>query len=128
MFKHTISHLLQNRIDKSLLVVSKALTKTDYEPKQAHVTLAEKMKKLDPGIALYSGDGVPYVITDGPKNEPAYSRAEDPLYVLENNVPINNRYYLENMLRKLLEATSEPVMGSKVSSLFPENIREQFLS
>ncbi|KAI0559908.1 DNA-directed DNA polymerase [Gracilaria domingensis] len=118
MVKYTISDLLQNKIDISLLVVSKALTKTDYEAKQAHVTLAEKMRKRDPGTAPSLGDRVPYVITHGSKNEPAYSRAEDPLYVLENNVPIDNKYYLENMLRKPLERIFEPVMGSKVSSLF----------
>ncbi|CAN8076161.1 unnamed protein product [Agarophyton chilense] len=118
MVKQTISDLLQNKIDISLLVVSKALTKTDYEANQAHVTLAEKMKKRDPGTAPSLGDRVPYVITHGAKNEPAYSRAEDPLYVLENNVPIDNKYYLDNMLRKPLERIFEPVMGSKVSSLF----------
>ncbi|KAI0558606.1 DNA-directed DNA polymerase [Gracilaria domingensis] len=118
MVKYTISDLLQNKIDISLLVVSKALTKTDYEAKQAHVTLAEKMRKRDPGTAPSLGDRVPYVITHGSKNEPAYSRPEDPLYVLENNVPIDNKYYLENKLRKPLERIFEPVMGSKVSSLF----------
>ncbi|KAI0557880.1 DNA-directed DNA polymerase [Gracilaria domingensis] len=118
MVKYTISDLLQNKIDISQLVVSKALTKTDYEAKQAHVTLAEKMRKRDPGTAPSLGDRVPYVITHGSKNEPAYSRPEDPLYVLENNVPIDNKYYLENMLRKPLERIFEPVMGSKVSSLF----------
>ncbi|PXF45121.1 DNA polymerase delta catalytic subunit [Gracilariopsis chorda] len=116
--KQTISDLLQNKIDISLLVVSKALTKTDYEAKQAHVTLAEKMRKRDAGTAPSLGDRVPYVITHGSKNEPAYSRAEDPLYVLEHNVPIDNRYYLENMLRKPLERIFEPVMGTKVGSLF----------
>ncbi|KAI0563658.1 DNA-directed DNA polymerase [Gracilaria domingensis] len=91
MVKYTISDLLQNKIDISQLVVSKALTKTDYEAKQAHVTLAEKMRKRDPGTAPSLGDRVPYVNTHGSKNEPAYSRPEDPLYVLENNVPIDNK-------------------------------------
>lgn len=118
MVKRTIADLLQNKIDVSLLVVSKALTKTDYENKQAHVTLAEKMRKRDPGTAPALGDRVPYVITKGTKNEPAYSRAEDPLFVLENNIPIDNNYYLENMLRKPLQRIFEPVMGSKVNTLF----------
>ena len=109
MVKKVISDLLQNKIDVSLLVVSKALTKTDYENKQAHVVLAEKMKKRDPGTAPSLGDRVPYVIIKGTKNEPAYSRAEDPLYVLENNIPIDNNYYLENMLRKPLERIFEPI-------------------
>ncbi|CDF40454.1 unnamed protein product [Chondrus crispus] len=118
MVKKVISDLLQNKIDVSLLVVSKSLTKTDYENKQAHVVLAEKLRKRDPGTAPAIGDRVPYVITKGRKNEPAYSRAEDPLYVLERNIPIDNNYYLENMLRKPLERIFEPVMKSSVNSLF----------
>lgn len=118
LVKRTVSNLLQNRIDISLLVVSKALSKTDYVSKQAHVELAEKMKKRDAGTAPTLGDRVPYVITTGRKNEPAYSRAEDPLYVLDQNIPIDNMYYLENMLQKPLERIFHPVMGDKVSTLF----------
>lgn len=118
MVKKVISDLLQNKIDVSLLVVSKALTKTDYENKQAHVVLAEKLRKRDAGTAPTIGDRVPYVITKGVKNEPAYSRAEDPLYVLEKSIPIDNNYYLENMLRKPLERIFEPVMKGSVKSLF----------
>lgn len=118
MVKKTISDLLQNKIDVSLLVVSKALSKTDYENKQAHVTLAEKLRKRDAGTAPSLGDRVPYVIIKGVKKEPAYSRAEDPLYVLEHNIPIDNNYYLENMLRKPLERIFEPVMAGNVNSLF----------
>lgn len=118
MVKRVISDLLQNKIDVSLLVVSKALSKTDYENKQAHVVLAEKMRKRDAGTAPSLGDRVPYVIVQGAKNEPAYSRAEDPLYVLENNIPIDNNYYLENMLRKPLERIFEPVMKGSVNQLF----------
>lgn len=129
MVKKTISELLQNKIDISLLVVSKALTKVNYENKQAHAELAIKMRKRDAGTAPNVGDRVPYVITKGTKNAPAYARAEDPLYVLENNIPIDNEYYVENMLRKPLERIFEPVMGKKVSSLFAgEHTRSVFVA
>lgn len=120
LVKSVIADLLQNKIDVSLLVVSKALTKTEenYENKQAHVALAEKLRKRDPGTAPSLGDRVPYVITRGSKGEPAYSRAEDPLYVLEHNVPIDNQYYLDNMLKKPLERIFEPIMKSGTHSLF----------
>ncbi|XP_042471603.1 DNA polymerase delta catalytic subunit-like [Zingiber officinale] len=46
--KNTISDLLMNRVDLSLLVITKGLTKTgsDYNVKSAHVELAEKMRKV----------------------------------------------------------------------------------
>jgi DNA polymerase delta subunit 1 len=111
--KKIVSDLLQNRIDLSLLVVSKTLTRatTDYEAKQAHVFLVEKLRKRDSGSAPSLGDRVPYVIIKGAtKNEKAYTRAEDPIYVLENSIPIDAHYYLENMLRKPLERIFSAVM------------------
>lgn len=68
--KQTISDLLQNKVDLSQLVITKALAKAgkflmnlksykkgltyfcgpiDYQNKQAHVELAERMKKRDAG-------------------------------------------------------------------------------
>ncbi|KAL3721403.1 hypothetical protein ACJRO7_033834, partial [Eucalyptus globulus] len=45
--KSTISDLLMNRVDLSLLVITKGLTKSgdDYDVKAAHVELAERMRK-----------------------------------------------------------------------------------
>lgn len=67
--KSVISDLLQNRIDLSQLVISKALSKTgeEYAGKQAHVELAEKMKKRDAGSAPSLGDRVAYVIVKSSK-------------------------------------------------------------
>lgn len=76
--KQVISDLLCNRIDISQLVITKELTKTEkeYAAKQAHVELANKMKKRDPGTAPKLGDRVPYVIVAGAKGTPAYEKAE----------------------------------------------------
>eukprot|EP00735_Rhodelphis_limneticus_P013517 TRINITY_DN728_c0_g1::TRINITY_DN728_c0_g1_i1::g.18399::m.18399 TRINITY_DN728_c0_g1::TRINITY_DN728_c0_g1_i1::g.18399 ORF type:complete len:1039 (+),score=291.88,sp/Q9LVN7/DPOD1_ARATH/55.83/0.0,DNA_pol_B/PF00136.16/2.8e-136,DNA_pol_B_exo1/PF03104.14/1.3e-77,zf-C4pol/PF14260.1/1.3e-23,DNA_pol_B_2/PF03175.8/7.1,DNA_pol_B_2/PF03175.8/0.28,DNA_pol_B_2/PF03175.8/2e+02,DNA_pol_A_exo1/PF01612.15/3.9e+03,DNA_pol_A_exo1/PF01612.15/0.11,RNase_H_2/PF13482.1/0.28,zf-RING-like/PF08746.6/4e+03,zf-RING-like/PF08 len=115
--KNIISQLLQNKIDLSMLVISKSLAKTEYDSIQAHAYLAEKMKKRDPGSAPTLGDRVAYVITQGHKSAKAYERAEDPIYVLEHNMPIDAQYYLEHMLKKPLQRIFEPVMGN-TSSLF----------
>lgn len=65
--KKTISDLLQNKIDMSQLVISKAISKAEYTAKQAHVELAERMKKRDAGSAPGLGDRVNYVIIKGTK-------------------------------------------------------------
>ena len=115
--KQVISELLQNRIDMSQLVISKALAKTDYAAKQAHVELADRMRKRDAGSAPALGDRVAYVIVKGPKGSAAYERSEDPLYALEHNIPIDTRYYLENQLSKPLLRIFEPILGEKAHSL-----------
>lgn len=59
-----ISDLLCNHIDISQLVITKALSKTreEYDGKQAHVELAERMRQRDAGSAPTLGDRVAYVI------------------------------------------------------------------
>lgn len=114
--KKTISDLLQNKVDLSQLVITKAYTKTDYAAKQAHVELAERMRKRDAGLAPNLGDRVAYVIikTAGDKN---YEKLEDPLYVLQHLLPIDTQYYLGNQLSKPLMRIFEPIMGEKAAQL-----------
>lgn len=116
----TIADLLQNRVDISQLIISKELTKTDaeYAAKQAHVELAARMAKRDAGSAPKLGDRVPYVITAAAKGTAAYLKSEDPIYVLENSIPIDVQYYLENQISKPLLRIFEPVLGeSKATQL-----------
>jgi DNA polymerase delta subunit 1 len=96
------------------------------------------MRKRDAGSAPSLGDRVAYVIIKGAKggscsyssvrvNEEeglmqclgaaAYEKSEDPLYVLEHNVPIDTRYYLDNQLSKPLMRIFEPILGEKAGSL-----------
>ncbi|KAI3618406.1 hypothetical protein CBS9595_002769 [Malassezia furfur] len=115
--KQMIADLLQNKVDMSQLVISKALAKTDYAAKQAHVELAERMRKRDAGSAPALGDRVAYVIVKGSKGSAAYEKSEDPLYALEHNIPIDTRYYLENQLAKPLLRIFEPILGARANSL-----------
>lgn len=36
---------------------------------------------------------------------------QDPIYVLENNIPIDTQYYLEQQLSKPLLRIFEPILG-----------------
>lgn len=102
--KSQISDLLQNKMDISRLVITKSLNKgaeyalglggkkEDYKMKQAHVELAARMKKRDAGSAPQMGDRVPYVIIAGAKGAANFEKAEDPIYVLENNMPIDCKW------------------------------------
>ncbi|KAJ8347236.1 hypothetical protein SKAU_G00286370 [Synaphobranchus kaupii] len=118
--KDVISDLLCNRIDISQLVISKELTRSarEYAGKQAHVELAERMRKRDAGSAPHLGDRVPYVIIKATKGVAAYMKSEDPIYVLENNIPIDTQYYLDQQLSKPLLRIFEPILGeSKAESI-----------
>lgn len=75
------------------------------------------MKERDAGSAPAVGDRVAYVIIKGIKGAAAYEKSEDPLFVLENNLPIDTRYYLDNQLSKPLMRIFEPVLADKAQSL-----------
>lgn len=64
-----------------------------------------------------------------PPDAAAYEKSEDPIYVLENNIPIDTKYYLENQLSKPLLRIFEPILGEKANSLrslFPRLLDGQF--
>lgn len=123
--KQVISDLLQNKVDLSQLVITKALSKTgeEYAGKQAHVELAERMKKRDAGSAPSLGDRVAYVIVKSGKGAAAYEKSEDPIYVLEHNLPIDTKYYLENQLSKPLLRIFEPILKNPQELLTGDHTR-----
>ena len=68
------------------------------------------MKKRDAGSAPQMGDRVPYVVIAGFKGAATYEKAEDPIYVLENSLPIDFKWYLTNQLSKPLTRIFEPII------------------
>ena len=119
--KRAIADLLQNKIDIGHLVITKALSKEadskDYKAKSAHAELAKRMRQRDPGSAPNVGDRVPYVIVQAPKGTAAYEKAEDPVYVLDHNLPLDASYYLQNQLAKPLTRIFEPIIKDPESTL-----------
>uniref|UniRef100_A0A3B1JRC5 DNA polymerase n=1 Tax=Astyanax mexicanus TaxID=7994 RepID=A0A3B1JRC5_ASTMX len=116
--KEVISDLLCNRIDISQLVITKELTRTaqEYAGRQAHVELAERMRKRDAGSAPNLGDRVPYVIIKAAKGVAAYMKSEVGSVFLYESDPIY--YYLEQQLSKPLMRIFEPILGeSKAESV-----------
>lgn len=111
--KNIISDICQNKIDLAQLIVTKSYSRdaSEYKSPQAHVVLAQKMKKRNPATAPVVGDRVAFVIVKGEKNAKMFSKAEDPLYVLEHDLPIDSAYYIEQLISPL-----ERIFGPIVES------------
>lgn len=114
--KAVVRDLYLDRIDLGQLVISKTLSKTNYAAKQAHVELAERMKKRDNAV-ISIGDRIAYVIVDKGPNVIAYEKSEDPLYVLEKNLPVDVNYYIEQQIMKPVHRLFDPLMDN-VNELF----------
>ncbi len=85
------------------LTLTRRYTKSSdsYKNKQPHIQLVEKIRERGgtvPGV----GDRVPFVIVQGKrgkKNKELFvNRAEDPIYVLEKNLPLDTEYYVEKQI------------------------------
>lgn len=113
--RRIIGDLYTDKIDLSQLVISKTFTKSNYVSRQAHTELAERLKKRGQSVGI--GDRIPYVIVKGDRKMAAYEKSEDPVYVLENNLPIDKEYYIEQQLFKPVQRLFDPIMDD-VSSLF----------
>lgn len=124
--KSVISDLLQNKMDLSMLVITKAVSKSaeDYSNKQAHIELMNRMKKRDAGSAPTMGDRVPYVMIQKGKGAKGYEKAEDPIYVLDNNIPIDAQWYLEHQISQPLMRLFEPIMENPGSLLTGDHTRK----
>ena len=89
------------------------------------------MRARDPGTAPNIGDRIPYVWVTGAKgmatlallaawlkafvDAKAYEKAEDPLYALDNNIPIDNQYYLQHQLANPLIDIFSPILSDPKS-------------
>jgi DNA polymerase delta subunit 1 len=52
-----------------------------------------------------------------------HENAEDPIYVLENNIPIDTGYYLSNQLQNPLLGIFEPILGpTAAAQLFGKRV------
>ena len=84
--------------------------KDHYQVKNAHTELAKKLKQRDHNNAPTVGDRVSMVMIRSTKNANAYEKAEDPLYALEHDLPIDYQYYLDHHLRLPLIRLFEPIL------------------
>ncbi|KAF9763618.1 DNA polymerase delta catalytic subunit [Nosema granulosis] len=123
--KNIIRDLYCGKIDLSLLVISKGITKSGekYASKQAHIELAEKMKQRGDESAGAVGNRVAYIMVKKDKKTAGYEKAEDPVYVLENNLPIDTEYYIEQQLAKPLHRLFEPIVDNVSELLKGEHTR-----
>jgi hypothetical protein len=119
--EYHIDQLLNGEVPIKKLIISKNL-RNDYKNPEsiAHYQLVQKMKIRDPNGAPKPGDRVPFVYIN--INDPkalSWKKVEDPVYVQENNVPIDTLYYLEHQLKNPLKTIFDILLGElKCKMLF----------
>jgi DNA polymerase delta subunit 1 len=54
----------------------------------------------------------------GAKGAKGYEKSEDPLFVLENDLPIDYNHYMEHQLKQPLLRIFEPIFSNPEATLF----------
>jgi hypothetical protein len=58
-----------------------------------------------------------------PQGAPAYEKSEDPVWVLEHNLPIDTEYYLTNQLSNPLQRIFEPIIPNPQTLISGDHTR-----
>ena len=124
LVKEVVRDLFLGRVDIGQLIMRKSLNKSaeakDYSTKVAHVEMVERMRKRDPTNAPRLGDAVFYVYVCEVSKAKSYQYFEDPMYVIENKLPVDYRRYVEKQLRNPLTKIFSLLMApEQTSQLFP---------
>ena len=86
------------------------------------------MRKRDEATAPSVGDRVAYVMIKAAKGSKGYEKSEDPLYVLQNNLPIDYQFYVDHQIKLPLLRIFEPVFSNAETLLFSgEHTRNIFV-
>ena len=100
--KNCVINLLKGKYPLYNFVTSKTL-KSNYKDRTriAHVCLADRMKKRDPGSAPQINERVQYAAIVVPEKKGLLQgdRIEHPDYIIENNLEVDYLFYLTNQIK-----------------------------
>jgi DNA polymerase delta subunit 1 len=106
--RESARELINGKVPIEKLLMSKQLA-SDYKVPMPHVTVRDKMRDRAPGSEPQQGDRVQFVIVKGYGR--MFEKAEDPIWVAENNVPIDYEYYFTNQFKKPVQDLLEPLIS-----------------
>lgn len=125
LIKQVLSDLYTRKVSLKDLLITRSLSRDtdEYSNKQPHADLVERMRtrpeeEITGGIPQV-GDRVMYVMVAQGERGLVAEKAEDPLYVLQNDIPYDVEYYVENQIKEPVTRLLTPVIGEKrVAALF----------
>ena len=101
--------LMAGEVATEKLLMSKQLA-SEYKVPQPHVTVRNKMRERTPGSEPQQGDRVAFVIVKG--DGKMFEKAEDPVWVRDNKVPLDYQYYFTNQFKKPVQDLLEPLVSA----------------
>jgi DNA polymerase elongation subunit (family B) len=118
-------NLLEGEVPIDKLILSQQLGDSYKNPNLPHVRVRDKMRERKPGSEPQSGDRVPYILvkTDNPKAK-AYEKAEDPVFMRENDIPVDYHHYFTNKFLNPICDLLEPLVKNPRTEIFGDLIAQ----
>lgn len=118
-------NLLEGEVPVDKLILSQQLGDSYKNPNLPHVRVRDKMRERKPGSEPQSGDRVPYILvkTENPKAK-AYEKAEDPIFMRENDIPIDYHHYFTNKFLNPICDLLEPLVKNPRTEIFGDLIAQ----
>lgn len=134
--KYTIEcldRMIQGKYNIKYFITSKTLKmKSSYADwtRIAHVVLADRIEKRDPGNAPQSGDRIEYIAVKVPglrRDALQGERIETPQYIKDNNMKIDYEFYITNQIMKPALQFLELVIpdASKLFDKYKEKFKQE---
>jgi DNA polymerase elongation subunit (family B) len=116
MIHKKLEDLYEGNIPIEELVISQMFSRPvdKYKTNLPHIGLIKRMRKRDAGSAPQLGDRVPYVVLKGLKGDKLFQRTEDPLYAMDNNLPLDINYYDKVQCRQPLARLFAPIFANRM--------------
>lgn len=103
--------LMTGNVSMDDLVLTKSLAES-YKVQMPHVEVVKKMKERNPGSEPQVGSRVPFVVIKN-RCEKLFEKAEDPVWVDQNKIPIDYEYYFEHQFKNPVEDLLEPLVSKE---------------
>lgn len=116
--RRVIEDLKAHRVPLWKLVISKKYTKEleAYKAECAHLNVIRMIIASDPDRAPQLGDRIPYVVLCTKKKR-LCDKTAPAQFVEEHSIPVDNKYYINNQLRKPLLRIFVPILGPDAERL-----------
>lgn len=114
-----LRRVLANEHPIEKFVVSKALRGNYKNPNLPHALVAKKIHQRR-GYPVNSGERVPYVFVEDYTGKALIQalRAEDPDYVVANNLKLDLQYYVDHQLQSPIQTLLELLVKDPLKSIF----------
>jgi DNA polymerase delta subunit 1 len=122
--REQVEALMNNKVDISDLTLTRGLWRLgEYDSKQPHVHLVEKIEQTDPRRRFRVGERVAYALVQRESDAPLYKKVEEPFVALQQQLQLDLGEYLKQVRMPMVRLLQLVMPGAAAEGLFQVQFR-----